>query len=450
MTAMTLPAPPSGSTSAPPGAASAGPVGLVAAVDEVPWATLWLRTSLTGLLILGVVFGAYEVVERLFLTDAPHSLLYTLHIVRGSSSAVLLGTWAFMSIRRARERCDATLRENVRQLERLVEARTREAVEARAFTELLFDTLSERVVVRDAGGVVVKENRAARASDEQVEARGERADLRIEDDERGRVWEVERVPVPSVEGRAGLVLEVGRDVTHQRSLEAQLRHQEKMAALGLMAAGFAHDLGNPLASIMSELELLEGETDVEAYRASLAVLRDQVARISSSLREMVDFARRRRDQVTDVHVSRATQDSLRLLRHDQRLRCIEVEVDVAPDVPDVRMVEDHLVHVLVNVLVNAADAMPKGGKLTIRARRHERRVHIEVEDTGMGMTPEVLAEAHKPLFSTKGARGTGLGLPVSIDVVKSVGGRLWLESEPNQGTRVHIELPAAGEEERDG
>jgi signal transduction histidine kinase len=68
----------------------------------------------------------------------------------------------------------------------------------------------------------------------------------------------------------------------------------------------------------------------------------------------------------------------------------------------------------------------------------------------MGMTPEVLAEAHKPLFSTKGARGTGLGLPVSIDVVKSVGGRLWLESEPNQGTRVHIELPAAGEEERDG
>src|SRR5262249_44193510 len=114
-------------------------------------------------------------------------------------------------------------------------------------------------------------------------------------DESGRVWELEVIRVPR-DGEAGLVIEGGRDGTDRRNLEAQVRHQEKMASLGVLAAGFAHDLGNPLASLSTELELLDGEEEVARFRESLGVLRRHVGRMSRTLREMVDFARRRREE----------------------------------------------------------------------------------------------------------------------------------------------------------
>jgi signal transduction histidine kinase len=227
-------------------------------------------------------------------------------------------------------------------------------------------------------------------------------------------------------------------------LEAQVRHQEKMAGLGVLAAGFAHDIGNPLASLSTELELLEGEDDVARYRESLDVLRRHVTRMSRTLREMVDFARRRREEVTDVSIASAVDDSARLVLHDPRWKKVKLVVDVPADLPRVRMVEDHLVLVLVNVMINAADAMPDGGTVTVTARPRERFVDLRVRDTGQGMTAEVLAKAKTPLFTTKpGGRGTGLGLAVCDNVVRAIGGEVTLTSAPGAGTEVTITLPAA-------
>lgn len=227
-------------------------------------------------------------------------------------------------------------------------------------------------------------------------------------------------------------------------LEAQVRHQEKMAGLGVLAAGFAHDIGNPLASLSTELELLEGENDVARFRESLDVLRRHVARMSRTLREMVDFARRRREEVTDVSIASAVADSSRLVLHDPRWRMVKLSVDVPPELPPVRMVEDHLVLVLVNLMINAGDAMSEGGTLTISARTRGPLVDLRVRDTGHGMTPDVLAKVKAPLFTTKpGGRGTGLGLAVCDNVVRSVGGELAITSAPGLGTEVTISLPAA-------
>jgi signal transduction histidine kinase len=226
-------------------------------------------------------------------------------------------------------------------------------------------------------------------------------------------------------------------------LEAQVRHQEKMAALGTLAAGFAHDVGNPLSSIATELELLEGEEDVARYRESLDVLRRHVDRMSRTLREMVDFARRRRDEVTDVSIADAIADSSRLVLHDPRWRAVRLDVDVPEGLPRVRMVEDHLVLVLVNLMLNAVDAMPDGGALRIEARRRGAGVEVRVSDTGQGMTRDVLERARTPLFTTK-ARGTGLGLSVSTGVVRSMGGDLRIDSAPGAGTTVTVSLPASG------
>ena len=225
-------------------------------------------------------------------------------------------------------------------------------------------------------------------------------------------------------------------------LEAHVRYQEKLAALGVLAAGIAHDICNPLASMSSELEMLEMETDLGQVRASVGVLRRQVSRIDRTLREMSEFARRRGDQATAVVVHVAVEDALRMVRHDPRARKVTFDVDVTPDLPPLRLVEDHLVMVLVNLLINAFDAMPGGGTLALRARADGRSVSIAVRDTGVGMTEDVRRRATEPLFTTKEGRGSGLGLAVTADVVRAAGGALENRVEPGEGTTVTLRFEA--------
>lgn len=415
------------------------------------WRDLWYRTAITGALIVVGVFAAYELIELTLLHDASYATLHKLHILRGMSSSFLLASWAFLSIRSARLECDAQLEGDVRMLEAAVRERTRDLEEARVFTELLFNSLRERVIVTDPEGHVIKANRVAiEAAGGDLagrccpECKGAGTTLEARADADGRVWEIETIEVPNAAGRAHVIVEVGRDVTERQALEAQLRHQEKMASLGLLAGGIAHDLGNPLASLSSELELLEGEDDIDRMRESLDVLRKHVGRISRTLREMVGFARRRGEEVTDVGIASAIDDTARLVFHDGRFRRVELVRDVPRDLPAISMVEDHLVMVLVNLMLNAADAMPEGGKLFMTARAEGANVALTVRDTGVGMAPEVLAKAMTPLFTTKGERkGTGLGLSVCRSVIQAVGGTIHLESEPGRGTTVSLTLPRA-------
>lgn len=435
------------------------------------WRDLWYRTALAGAVFVFSVFGAYEIIERTLLRDASYATLHKLHIIRGSSSAVLLATWAFLSIRRARLECDAKLEEDLCALEAAVQERTHDLEEARAFTELLFNSLRERIIVIDPEGRVIKANRVAlEAAGAPLLGRrcmdvfsacarlgscvackataGAPPVVETRADGDGRVWELETIAVPNAAGRMHVVLEVGRDVTARQQLEAQVRHQEKMASLGLLAGGIAHDLGNPLASLSSELELLDGEEDLGRVRESLEVLRRHVGRISRTLREMVEFARRRRDEVSDVSIASAVGDSARLVQHDPRWRKIALVREIPEDLPAIRMVEDHLLMVLVNLMLNAADAMPGGGTLTVSARANGAAVELRVRDTGVGMTPDVLAKAMTPLFTTKGdKRGTGLGLSVCRSVIQAVGGDIRLESTAGCGTEVIISLPRSTERE---
>jgi signal transduction histidine kinase len=432
-----------------------------------PWRRLWLRTASRGVLLLGAYFGLWELAEATLWTPALIDL-HALHLVRGMGAALFLATWSFLQIRESRLESERAMHLQMDKLDARVRERTRELAVARSFTELLFDSLRERIVVLDESGKIIKANRVAEdvagrpllgercvdvfpscpcqrdcAGCVRESARGPVVEARA--DAQGRVWELETIHVPRSAAGEACVIGVGRDVTAQRSLEAQVRHQEKMASLGVMAAGFAHDIGNPLASISTELELLSGETDVKAYQDSLSVLQRHVGRMSATLREMVSFARRRRDEVTDVSVSAVFADSVRLVEHDPRWRGVKLEVDVPEGVPSVRMVEDHLVLVLVNLMLNAVDAMPEGGKLTLSAHETDSRVQLLVKDTGAGMTEAVLNQAFTPLFTTKMGRGTGLGLAVSHEVVKSVGGSLQIESTQGSGTTVTISLPRAEE-----
>lgn len=238
-------------------------------------------------------------------------------------------------------------------------------------------------------------------------------------------------------------------VTAERKLQASLLHQEKMAAFGLIAAGVAHEMGNPLSSIEMHLQLLDDEALSDDDAESVQTLRSETKRLRRTLRELVDFARRRRDAATLVSVESVVRDALRLMRYDRRMSDIEVVVDASPDTPAVHVVEDHLVQVALNLLINALDSMPDGGTLRIDVRGVGDRVALRVRDTGSGMTREALDRCFEPLFTTKAkGKGTGLGLSICKDVIEAAGGRIELHSTEDRGTVAVVTLPAALATER--
>jgi two-component system sensor histidine kinase HydH len=258
----------------------------------------------------------------------------------------------------------------------------------------------------------------------------------------GRVYAIDAYPVPAKDGRPELAIELLRDITEAKQIEAQLRNQEKLAALGVLAAGIAHDIANPLASMSSELELLLAEEDVGRARQSAAVLLAQISRIGRTLREMTDFARRRAEELSDAAIEISVDDALRMVRHDPRARAIAFKTELAPHLPRVQVVDDHLTMVLVNLLINSLDAMPDGGTITINARACGDYVRLSVTDTGAGMSEAVMRRAVEPLYTTKPGRGTGLGLSISAGILRDAGGTLDIDSTEGVGTTVHLTCPA--------
>ena len=242
----------------------------------------------------------------------------------------------------------------------------------------------------------------------------------------------------------GCTLVIDQIVTEHQKLQASMLHQEKMAAFGLLAAGIAHDMGNPLSSIQMHLQLLEGESLPEDAASSLGFVRQEVARLHRSLRELVDFARRRRAAASFVSVQSVVDDTLRLLRYDRRMKDIEVSFEADPDTPGVFMVEDHLVQVCLNLIVNALDAMPDGGKLKIELGSVGGEVSLRIRDSGIGFSPKVLERCYEPLFTTKAeGKGTGLGLSISREILRAAGGDVELHSREGHGATAIVRLPAS-------
>jgi len=249
-----------------------------------------------------------------------------------------------------------------------------------------------------------------------------------------------RVEMPDGQTFAVMVEQV---ITEQRKLQARLIHQEKMAAFGLLAAGIAHDMGNPLSAIAMHMELLDDGSLSDEATADVRAVRQEVGRLRRILQEMVNFARRRRDSETLVSVNAVVEDAMRLIRHDSRLQTVDVEIHADAEAPPVCMVEDHLVQVVLNLMINALDAMPDGGSLRVDSRPIGDRVALRIRDTGTGMPRQVLERCFEPLFTTKGeGQGTGLGLSICRDIVRSAGGELELHSAAGKGTTCVLTLPA--------
>ncbi|MDT7604852.1 MAG: two-component system, NtrC family, sensor kinase [Acidobacteriota bacterium] len=248
---------------------------------------------------------------------------------------------------------------------------------------------------------------------------------------------------------------MSEDIERLRALGEQLVRTEKLAAAGQLAAGVAHEVNNPLASISSLVQILQARipADTEDDRTAetremLRVISQQIARITQVLRDMTDFARQRPPARAPLDISRAIEASLRLASFDENFKRLNLATDFDPQAPLISADADQLQQVFLNLLLNARDAMPEGGDLKVSTHYDARsaEITIEIGDTGAGIAPEHLAHVFDPFFTTKPAgRGTGLGLAVCYGIITAHGGRIEIAPDDSRGTRVRVAIPTQTE-----
>jgi hypothetical protein len=243
---------------------------------------------------------------------------------------------------------------------------------------------------------------------------------------------------------AGWII-VLEDITERANLEEQLRLSEKMAAIGLLAAGVAHEVNTPLTGISSFTQMLLERADPADTRTQLLEkIEQQTFRAAKIVNSLLNLARPSSGEMAPVDVNTTINDVLALLEHQFRISRIQVRKNLA-DVPvTVRGVEYKLQQVFLNLFLNARDAMPKGGWVSVSSAMEGSDAVIEVGDTGVGIPSEHLARIYDPFFTTKAeGRGVGLGLSVTYGIVQEHGGTLTCESDISQGTRFRLVLPLA-------
>jgi signal transduction histidine kinase len=239
-----------------------------------------------------------------------------------------------------------------------------------------------------------------------------------------------------------IVIQRSAELERQR-LQDQLRHADRLATIGQLSAGVAHELNEPLGSILGFAQLAQKDTS-----ASEQTRRDLERIVAASLhaREVIGklmlFARQSPPQKSWVNLNTLVRDGLYFLEARCAKSGIELKKDLDPGLAEITADTGQLYQVLINLSVNAIQAMPDGGELTIRTRGSDRTVQLVVEDNGEGMTEEVREQIFLPFFTTKDVgEGTGLGLAVADGIVRSHGGRIYVKPAQDRGTRFIVELP---------
>jgi signal transduction histidine kinase len=232
---------------------------------------------------------------------------------------------------------------------------------------------------------------------------------------------------------------------------AQLAEYEKYAALAQLALGAAHEINNPLLGILSHLELELKDTSDPEHRKEVEQCIAGAKRISSTLRGLVNYARPGPLLLSKISLYRLVADTIAFIEHQPMLRGKLLQNDVPADLPHIRADANQLSQVFMNLLLNAAEATPEGGTITVAASKltYVDMIEVRVTDTGSGIPPDILAHVFEPFFTTKRGRGTGLGLSICQAYVRSHNGEIRADSVVHHGTTVTLTLPIRQEEAND-
>ena len=259
------------------------------------------------------------------------------------------------------------------------------------------------------------------------------------------------------QGKPDSILAINTDVTHSKKLEAQFLRTQRLESIGVLAGGIAHDLNNVLAPILMSGHLLEMNPDDPERGSLISGILASTQRAANLVRQILTFARGTDGRRTAMQ-PRQLLEELRKILNETLPKSIRLRIDDAPDARMIVADPTQLHQVLMNLCINARDAMPSGGELTVAVANVEVDEHdattngkvrpgpyvvFSVTDNGTGMTPEIRERIFDPFFTTKETgKGTGLGLSTALGIVKSHGGFINLDTKPNHGSCFHVYLPA--------
>jgi signal transduction histidine kinase len=226
-----------------------------------------------------------------------------------------------------------------------------------------------------------------------------------------------------------------------RLAQARVIHQEKMAAFGLLSAGIAHEIGNPMSAMSSLIQILKRRNADEYTAEKLGLIDTQLQRISRIVRELVRFSRPATGVVDLVSIPDAVQEALDILKYYQRTGTRIIKTNISNDLPPVRAVRDHLVQVILNLALNAIDATIENGTIEISAKvMGDKHLEITIADNGRGIRLVDQCRMFQPYFTTK-PNGTGLGLYVCRQILMDMGGSMSFATEEGRGTTFTLSIP---------
>lgn len=258
-----------------------------------------------------------------------------------------------------------------------------------------------------------------------------------------KLYQVQSFPIRLVpDGPITNVVNLYEDITAQRDLQRKVLQSEKMSAIGLLAGNIAHELNNPLTGLRSLAQVLMSQVEVESPNHSdLKEIEKAAARSQGIIRNLLEFTKPGGQSVQPTTVDEVVNKTLPFLKSAFRNHRIEIDLQSAD--ATIQVEPNLLQQVVFNLINNACQAMVKTGKLTVRSRIAQQKVHLQIEDTGIGIQPEIIDRIFEPFFTTKTeGHGTGLGLSLSREIIEKFGGRITVQSEPNVSTQFTIELPA--------
>jgi len=269
----------------------------------------------------------------------------------------------------------------------------------------------------------------------------QRQDISFSEDSQ-RYLSVTATTLGSAEEDAVIVI---RDTTEEHLMQERLLQSEKMASVGQLVSGVAHELNNPLTGVTGFAQLLLNRDLDEQTRHDVQTIYSEAERAAKIVQNLLSFARRRKAQKGLVNLNTLLERVLELRSYDLRVKNIDLELDLDPHLPLTMSDPDQIQQVLFNILTNAEHAMLNAhgkGKLKVRSRADKGYVHLSFTDDGVGIPPENLRRVFDPFFTTKeGGQGTGLGLTISYGIIDDHGGRIRVESRPGKGATFVVELP---------
>jgi two-component system, NtrC family, sensor kinase len=251
---------------------------------------------------------------------------------------------------------------------------------------------------------------------------------------------LERLNLALQEQQALLEARISARTRELQEAQAKLLHQEKMAAFGLLAAGIAHEVGNPLTSISAIVQMLQRRDSDTYTQGKLGLVSDQLLRIRGTLRELVNFSRPANLERTRVALPEIIHEALNIAKYYQRTKGRVLEPSIAENLPTLYGVRDQLVQVFLNLILNAIDATDKGGRIELTAQSRAGWIETCIRDNGRGIDSIDAAKIFQPYFTTK-KNGTGLGLFVTQQLVLDHGGVISFQSTSGSGTEFRVRLP---------